>query len=300
MAAEKSIFFAFIASIISAAIILGGCTKINKKVEKAYESEKTGYNSVVSLSRSVSDIWLLAGGKLKGTTYDAMDLDGISEDTVSIGSPLSPSTEAVIALKPDLILISPVLAAHREMASRLEGLGTHVEAVDIESFQDYSETLLRFTKITGRDDLYEKNALEVQKRIDGILSSFNSSVTKGKSYLCLRVSATKNKALKKDNFACSIIDSFGLKNIADDSSSMSDLNLEAVAIADPDYIFIIFQGKEAEAANVYDDVFKGQAAWRKLSAVQNGRVVVLPKNLFHFKPNAKWDEAYRYIYEIFE
>ena len=94
MAAEKSIFFAFIASIISAAIILGGCTKINKKVEKAYESEKTGYNSVVSLSRSVSDIWLLAGGKLKGTTYDAMDLDGISEDTVSIGSPLSPSTEA--------------------------------------------------------------------------------------------------------------------------------------------------------------------------------------------------------------
>ena len=66
------------------------------------------------------------------------------------------------------------------------------------------------------------------------------------------------------------------------------------------YIFIIFQGKEAEAANVYDDVFKGQAAWRKLSAVQNGRVVVLPKNLFHFKPNAKWDEAYRYIYEIFE
>jgi iron complex transport system substrate-binding protein len=114
------------------------------------------------------------------------------------------------------------------------------------------------------------------------------------------VSATKNKALKKDNFACSIIDSFGLKNIADDSSSMSDLNLEAVAIADPDYIFIIFQGKEAEAANVYDDVFKGQAAWRKLSAVQNGRVVVLPKNLFHFKPNAKWDEAYRYIYEIFE
>ena len=32
--------------------------------------------------------------------------------------------------------------------------------------------------------------------------------------------------------------------------------------------------------------------------VRDGRVYYLPKDLFQFKPNARWYEAYRYLYEL--
>ncbi len=300
MAAEKSIFLAFIASIISAVIIISGCTKFNQKTEPAKVSGDIGCSRVVALSKSVSEIWLLAGGTLVGTTSDALELDGLSENTVSIGSLTSPSPEAVVALKPDLVLTSQDLSSHRELAFMLEKLGIKVESIDIECFKDYSDTLFHFTQLTGHHDLYDKNGAEVQRRIEAVLAGFDKSANNGRSYLCMRVSATKNKALKKDNFACNIIDSFGLTNIADDSSILSDLNMEAITVANPDYIFIIFQGKEAESSSVYKDVFGSHPAWKNLKAVKSGKVIVLPKALFHFKPNVRWDEAYKYIYEKME
>ena len=39
-------------------------------------------------------------------------------------------------------------------------------------------------------------------------------------------------------------------------------------------------------------------AWNSLSAVQNGRYVVLPSDLFHYKPNARWGESYEYLAKI--
>ena len=39
-------------------------------------------------------------------------------------------------------------------------------------------------------------------------------------------------------------------------------------------------------------------AWQGLTAVQEGRVYVLPRDLFHYKPNARWAESYAYLYEL--
>ncbi len=36
-------------------------------------------------------------------------------------------------------------------------------------------------------------------------------------------------------------------------------------------------------------------AWAGLSAVQNDRVYVLDKRLFHNKPNADWPQAYQWV-----
>ena len=35
-----------------------------------------------------------------------------------------------------------------------------------------------------------------------------------------------------------------------------------------------------------------------LTAIREKRYTILPKELFHFKPNARWDEAYRYLYDL--
>ena len=65
-----------------------------------------------------------------------------------------------------------------------------------------------------------------------------------------------------------------------------------------DYIFVIYQGGEDEAEAVYTDLFTSQDAWQTLDAVRNNNTRLLPKDLFQYKPNNRWDEAYEYIYEI--
>ena len=44
--------------------------------------------------------------------------------------------------------------------------------------------------------------------------------------------------------------------------------------------------------------FEENPAWAGLSAVKNGRYVLLPKELFHYKPNVRWGESYACLAEI--
>ena len=46
------------------------------------------------------------------------------------------------------------------------------------------------------------------------------------------------------------------------------------------------------------DTFESNPAWTGLSAVRNGRYVLLPRDLFHYKPNARWGERYAYLAKI--
>ena len=57
-------------------------------------------------------------------------------------------------------------------------------------------------------------------------------------------------------------------------------------------------GDEAEALAYLEANFESNPAWAGLTAVKNDRVEVLPKELFHYKPNARWGESYAYLAKI--
>lgn len=252
--------------------------------------------SVVALSKSIGDLWLLAGGKLAGITDDGLDLEGIG-DAVSIGHLAKPSEESILALDPDLVLLTADLPSHKEIADDLQSKGVDVERIEISTFADYDSYMKQFTDMTGRDDLYQENVTDVKSGIDDVLASSTVDLA-GKTYLELRVSATKNKALKDDYFASEIFHDFGLKNIASDDSSLDDLSVEAILAQDPDYIFVIPQGKPDEAEKAYEEAFTSDPAWSTLSAVRSGQVYTMPKDLFQYKPNARWAEAYQYVSDL--
>ena len=150
-----------------------------------------------------------------------------------------------------------------------------------------------FTTENHRQDLYKKNVTDVKTRIDQIKKKVKF---KKQTYLMIRVSSMKNKVLKKDYFATEIADAMHMQNIADDSSHLSEINVEEVVKKNPDYIFVIYQGEAKQAKAAYAKVAK-EPGWSDLSAVKNKKVKVLPKNYFQFKPNAQWDKAYAYLYD---
>ena len=256
----------------------------------------SGPKSVVAVSKSNADLWLLAGGELSGTTEDAMELDGISGNTAVVGTLSKPNSEAILALEPDLVLLAVDIPAQKELKAELDEMGIRTMAIEIDSFEDYKSCMKELTTLTGREDLYEQNAVQVGERIEAIKAKVTNDDTR--TFLALRVSATKNKVLKDDYFACEIFRDFGLRNIAGDDSRIDELNIEAIVAANPDYIFIIPQGKESEAMESYKTQFESNEVWSSLDAVNRGRLYTMPKDYFQYKPNAQWDLAYEYVRDL--
>ena len=264
--------------------------------ESTEASDLSADSRVVALSRSVGEMWLLAGGNLVGATDDAMDLEGLSKECASVGKLSAPSAEAILALHPALVLTAPDIPAQREVQKTLEAAGIRCQAVDINNFDDYASVMQNFTAETGRADLYEKNVTAVQQKIDSVKAALPGEV-KGKTFLVIRASAAKTKVLKSDHFAVAMLEDLGLTNAAPESL-LDQLSMEGITEANPDYLFVIFQGEPKEAEAVYQELIGGQPAYDQLKAVKDGHTAVLPKDLFQYKPNARWGEAYAKLAEL--
>ena len=74
--------------------------------------------------------------------------------------------------------------------------------------------------------------------------------------------------------------------------------MEEIIRRDPHWIFVVTMGDEAAAAAYMRQNLESDPAWNGLSAVQEGRCVLLPQDLFHYKPNERWDESYEYLAKI--
>ena len=87
-------------------------------------------------------------------------------------------------------------------------------------------------------------------------------------------------------------------NIANDCEVLLDgLSTEAILLEDPDYIFISIMGDEEAVINNIENIFSNEI-WSQLNAVKNKKYVFLPKELFQFKPNNRWYQAYKYLVDI--
>lgn len=263
--------------------MLTGCTKKSTK-------QNTSPHNVVACSRSLGEMWMLSGGKLAGITDDGKDL---GQKIKVVGTLMRPSVEEIIALKPSLVLLTGDIPTQQKVKKSLLDAHVKVKSVNVDNFQDYDKYMKVFTKMNKRSDLYEKNVVDVSKRIEAIKKKVNF---KKQTYLMLRVSSMKNKVLKNDYFACEIANDMNMVNIAQDDSALDDINVEEIMKKDPDYIFVVYQGEEKQAQEAYNKI-AAMPGWDQLSALKNKHVKVLPKNYFQFKPNAKWDKAYQYLYD---
>ena len=292
-ALNRKFSFFSVFSVLCLLMLLCACgRKSSEMIEKSNTPAR-----VAALSRSIAELWLLAGGSPVGVTEDALSLDDISEETAVIGTISKPNAEAIIALEPDLVLLASDIPSQAALKTQLEGLNISCEEVIVDSFSDYAAVMKHFTELTGRDDLYQKNVKDVEERIQSILAEYDVPEVKA-TFLTLRVSSAKNKVLKDDYFGNEIFTNLGLSNIVSDTKSWDELNIEAIIEADPDYIFIVLQGDSEKAAESYKREFESSASWQDLKAVKNGNLFFLPKEYFQYKPNAKWDKAYEYALEI--
>lgn len=264
-------------------------------VEKA---ENGGVKRVVSLMGSFAETWLQAGGTLVGVTSDAVSERNLEldEDIKTIGTVKAPNIEEILALTPDFVILSADLDQNLNIAEILKNAGIVTAFFKVEYFSDYLNMLKICTDITDREDLYELNGLTVEKRIQAVLQKVD--IKSSPSVLFLRASSTGVKVKGDDNMTGVILKDLGATNITSIKPSLlENLSMEAIIKDDPDFVFITTMGETNEQSESIQALYNNPA-WNELKAVKNNNLYILPKELFHYKPNNRWGQSYEYLAKI--
>ena len=312
----KRKFAGMIMSALVTGVLLTGCgVKNEEPLQETVSEQEEAYTFTDDLGREVAvenpqrvaallgsyaDIWYLAGGEVIASADDAWDDFNLpmAETAVNLGMTKELSLEKLFEADPDLVLASSNTQGNVEWLETLEAAGITVAYFEVNDFEDYLEFLKICTEITGRDDLYEKNGLAIKDQIEAVkMESQKRIETSGEAptVLSLRASSTFIRAKNsKDNVLGEMLAALGCVNIADsDDSLLENLSMEHIIMEDPDYIFFIQQGDDAEGTKANIESFIAEnPAWSELTAVKNGRVYMLEKALYGLKPNDRWGEAY--------
>lgn len=257
------------------------------------------WDTVVSLYGSFAETWMLAGGELAGATSDAVEERQLDlENAAIVGTVKEPNLEEIIAVQPDFVLLAADIAPQAKLHEALTQAEIPHAYYRTDTFEEYLSMLEQFCSMTGRQDLYEQNGLAVQDQIESVLEAVDGQLSP--TALLIRAYSTGAKAKGEDNLAGIILRDLGVDNLVSRHESLlEELSMEEIIAADPDWIFVTTMGSSDEAAMAYmSSTFENDPAWAGLSAVKNGQYVLLPRELYHYKPNARWGESYAYLAEI--
>ena len=281
-----------------------------KTDEKVYYSFKDSEQREVILEKkpqkvavlfsSYAEMWTLAGGDVSITVGESIERGFADANTVLVdsGAGKTIDREILIASAPDFVIASADIAAQAELAGYLDSVGIPCALFRVDSFYDYADVMDVLCAITERDDLYEKNVTKIADEIENILNSVDKSRAPRIIFVRCGSSASSTKAKNaEENFVCKMIAELGGVNIADEAPELCDgLSLEAILTAQPEKMLISTMGNEQKSREYMDSVLKSEP-WQALGAVKNQDYVYLGKELFQFKPNARWAEAYKFLAE---
>ena len=256
---------------------------------------------VAVLFSSFADVWQSAGGQVAITVGESVERGFVPEDTLLVdgGAGKTINQELLLSYEPDFVICSADLEEQVKTAELLQKQGIPAAVFHVESFQDYLDMLKICTDITGDEEAYETYGVQVQDEIDAILSSVPETDADSQPRILFiragsKYSATKAKTAD-NNFVCVMLKELGTYNIAENAPVLLDgLSQEEILLENPDYIFISTMGDEQAAKSYMDSVLQ-EEVWQHLDAIREGRYTYLPKDLFQFKPNSRWGEAYQYL-----
>ena len=257
---------------------------------------------VAVLIGSFADIWCLAGGAdsivaAADDTFRKFDLP-LSEGVINLGATKDLSMEKMLLSDPDLIIASCSTAHHVELEPVFAQMGLNAVYFDVDTFEDYLRMLQICTEMTGCCDNYAAYGESIKAQVDAAKEKADGSMP---SVLYIRATGSSCKVKSSDgSILGEMLRDMGCVNIADSETSLlEELSLEAILLADPDFIFVVEQSADPYAAKkVLEKTLFSNPAWQTLTAVRQGHYYVMDSSLYNLKPNVRWGEAYEKLAEI--
>ena len=269
-----------------------------------------GYNKVMSLYASYTTLWYEAGGQVMASIggnnaislyeeyigYNILDSGVAVVASNSAGS--SFSLEKIFSLTPDFIVASNAMNGYNTIGPAVIAAGIPIIAVDYNDFADYLKWFKVFAFLNNRMDLYESVALQALIKVKETITS-----SKGQAQpkvLTIFPAQSSPTACTSKTLIGTMLEELGALNVVSDTSSADKvpLNLEAIYQVNPDLILVNCHNTITEAQKVINSYLGPMPLWQNLTAVKEDKLIYLPKELFHNKPNSRFAEAYELLLEI--
>lgn len=256
---------------------------------------------VVVLFNSYLEVWCKSGGTVVGRLQEAPEkVIEEAKDAEEVGKQGAINVEKVLSLEPDLIILNSNQNHQLELVPIFEENNIPVIALNYFVKDDYFKMVRLFTAINDREDLYEEYGIKVREDIENIIEK--SPKDRNYKVLVMMASAKSITVRGSDSTVGEMLKDLHTTNISDSIATGPDpidFSMEKVLEEDPDFIFVQITGSDKEKVleRLKKDV-ENNPAWSSLTAVKEDRYIFLPKELYMYKPNHRYAEAYEGLAKI--
>lgn len=256
---------------------------------------------VVTLSNNWHDLWYDCGGTAVGRVDE--ELCALrNEDAAAveiIGNSKEVSLEAILAKEPDLVIIGSASQTGQDMAAALKDAGVEYLLYDYDNFEGFLETLELYTILTDRADLYEKWATDNILRVNAV-RKICAQQTPAEIVMLLPHATSGIYALRNSGFLGSLLEDLNTVNVAfADGGEEKNFVISMEQLLELDPTFVLSRGGSGDgSAETAASIYETNPLWFELTAVKEGRYHHLPSELFLYKANVRYGEAYEYLAKI--
>lgn len=245
---------------------------------------------IVALVPSITDLILALGEDDRLVARTRYDTDPRLAALPAVGGGLDPNIEAIIALRPDLVVVWP--GADQPLIGQLDAAGIAVYGAGSQSLEDQERHTRQIARLLG-----------IEARADSLLAHLDSSFAAlaaalaGVPVVSALYVAWHDPPMTTGpgTFVDSIMSVAGGRNIFDDATSdWPQVNMEEIVSRDPDVLIlpVPVTGDSGAIAWVHQT-----PGWRDLRAVRTGRVLLVDSELFS-RPGPRIIDAANQLAEL--
>ena len=239
--------------------------EIGRKIQISQEVDR-----VVTLAPNLTEIVFALGdgNHLAGDT-DNCDYPAEAAQKPHVGGPVNPSLEEIASLMPDLVLATKSIN-RRETVTALDRIGLPVFVTDPHSVEQMIASVEHVGSALGT----EKSAAAVAEDLRARLSEIDRRLAGTAPRRVLFVVWTDPLiSVGRGTFIADALRRAGGLSVVDTRAEWPHVSLEEIVRLQPEVL--VFAGAHAGDTRRDIDALRTRPGWRRLSAIENGNIVVL-------------------------
>jgi len=230
--------------------------------------------SIVSLAPNLTETLYALGvqDRLTGDT-SYCDVPPDAKNKPHVGAPLSPSIEAIVGLRPDLVFATTTIN-RRETVDALAHLGIAVYTTDPRTVRAMVDSFGRLADLIGASRQGAQLVTKLDARLDALHARLADLPL---VHVLFVVWLDPLITIGQNTFIADALRWAGAESVVISHQNWPQLNFEEVVRLDPDYI-VVAGNHEGEGERTLEN-FRSRSGWKDLQAVQSGHVAIISEEI---------------------
>lgn len=253
-------------------------------------------DKIAALSIGETNIIYSLEGSLVGRPTTEVPLQWESSyDVREIGTTHEVDLEQIAYVKPQVVLAHNIM--NEKDVAKLESIGAKVILTSGNSVADIQRQITLFGDLLQKQSKAEQLVAEIDSKLAELAAASQESVP---ALIVYGAPGTFMAALPS-SLAGDLLSLAGGNNIAADYPQLASypqyatLDMERIVESNPQAIFIMTHADPEDVKNSFIREMEASSAWNSIDAVKNGRIEVLPAELFGSNPGTRINESLDYM-----